>query len=56
MAFEGLNGLIVSRKTTKYLVVRRKNWNILTIGRKKKLTVKIFCSHDLSFWNDLSRG
>ena len=33
-------GLTVSRKTTKTLAVRRKNERILTVSRKKMLTVK----------------
>ena len=33
-------GLTVSRKTPNYLAVWRKNWQILTVSRKKKLTVK----------------
>ena len=33
-------GLTVSRKTAKYLAVRRKNERILTVSRKKMLTVK----------------
>ena len=33
-------GLTVSRKTTKNLAVRRKNETILTVSRKKMLTVK----------------
>ena len=33
-------GLTVSRKTAKNLAVRRKNESILTISRKKMLTVK----------------
>ena len=32
-------GLTVSRKTAKNLAVRRKNERILTVSRKKKLTV-----------------
>ena len=34
-------GLTVSRKTAKNLAVRRKNEGILTVSRKKILTVKI---------------
>ena len=37
---EGLNGVTVSRKTAKYVAVRRKNERILTVSRKKMLTVK----------------
>ena len=33
-------GLTVSRKTAKNLAVRRKNERILTVSRKKMLTVK----------------
>ena len=33
-------GLTVSRKTAKDLVVRRKNWPILTARRKKKVNRK----------------
>ena len=33
-------GLTVSRKTSKNLAVRRKNERILTVSRKKMLTVK----------------
>ena len=33
-------GLTVSRKTAKYLAVRRKNERILTVSRYKMLTVK----------------
>ena len=35
-------GLTVSRKTAKNLAVRRKNERILTVSRKKMLTVKKF--------------
>jgi len=35
-------GLTVSRKTAKTLAVRRKNERILTVSRKKMLTVKKF--------------
>ena len=42
-------GLTVSRKTAKHLAVRRKNCQILTISRKKKLTIKFFPVYDLSF-------
>ena len=34
-------GLTVSRKTAKNLAVRRKNERILTVSRKKMLTIKI---------------
>ena len=33
-------GLTVSRKAAQKLVVRNKNWKILTVSREKKLTVK----------------
>ena len=41
-------GLTVSRKTAKNLAVRRKNERILTVSRKKMLTVKKSNLHNLS--------
>ena len=37
-------GLTLSLKTAKNLAVRRKNCQILTVSRKKQLTVKFFIS------------
>jgi len=41
-------GLTVSRKTAKNLAVRRKNKRILTVSRKKMLTVKKY-NHKIRF-------
>jgi len=40
-------GLTVSRKTAKNLAVRRKNERILTVSRKKMLTVKKNSNHKI---------